>query len=122
MEPISSCPPEQDTNQSLREPTFLDHCRMVLAPLFGAHVEFRQCIRQVSQFQQVLLALHLMLENLDRQSELILFASRERSHHVQQPSDCLLIANNPLVRPEIASDVSDPSLHWKPRNIFTMGL
>src|SRR5262245_16228407 len=52
----------------------------------------------------------------------MLFASRKRCNHVQEPTNGLLIAKHPLVGPEITPDVSDPHLLREPCYILSMRL
>jgi hypothetical protein len=100
-------PPRRGTDQSLRDRTLFDHCRVVPAPVSGPDVELRQCVGQSCHPDEVISGQPRVLEYPDRQGDLISLAAREGLDHGQEPVSRLLIPDDPLVRLEIASDVAD---------------
>ena len=109
-------------NQSLREHTFLDHCRIVLPAKSGSHVERGQCICQLSNIDKILFDVDPSGEDLPSELDLPHLRSGIRSNHFQEPCDGFLIAYHPLIRSQILPDVADSCLIRKPGDIVAMEL
>ena len=74
----------------------MDHCRVVLAPVFGPNVELRQCIRQSSHAHEIAALPDRSTQDHPRILYLPSFHFRIWSNHGKDAQDLLLISRYPI--------------------------